>query len=65
MFVVLSATVPGAPVMSDSEEEGSLGLEFGTESGSVSEVEHEETSAESKSAGKTVLEGGAKVIGST
>ena len=43
--------------MSGSEEEGCLGLEFDTESDSVSEVEEEATSAESKSAGKTVPEG--------
>ena len=61
MFVVLSATVLSqeAPFMSASEEEGSLGLEFGsTESDSVSDVEEKESSAGSKSSGKTVLEGG-------
>ena len=46
--------------MSDLEEEGGLGLEFGTESDSVSEVEEEESSAGSKSTGKTVLEGGSE-----
>ena len=51
-------------VMSASEEEGGLGLEFDTESDSVSEAEEEESSAGSKTAGKTVLQGGAKVIGS-
>ena len=44
-----------APVMSASEEEVGLGLEFGTESDSVSE---EESSAGSKTAGKTVRKGG-------
>ena len=39
-----------APVMSASEEEVGLGLEFGTESDSVSEAEEEESSAGSKTA---------------
>ena len=47
-----------APVMSASEEEVGLGLEFGTESDSVSEAEEEESSAGSKTAGKTVRKGG-------
>ena len=44
--------------MSASEEEVGLGLEFGTESDSVSEAEEEESSAGSKTAGKTVRKGG-------
>ena len=41
--------------MDDSEQEGCLGLEFGAESDS--DVEQEETCAQGKSAGKTVLAG--------
>ena len=59
MFVVVSVTVLSqeSPAMSESEEEGCLGLEFGTKSDFESEVEEEETSAGSKSAVKTVVEG--------
>ena len=51
--------------MSASEEEGGLGIEFDTESESVSEVEEEESSAGSKTTGKTVLEGRSAGHGST
>ena len=44
--------------MSASQEEDCLGLEFDTESDSVSEAEEEESSAGSKTAGKTVRRGG-------
>jgi hypothetical protein len=44
--------------MSASQEEDCLGLEFDTESDSVSEAEEEESSAGSKTSGKTVCQGG-------